>query len=125
LLEATISSDSQVGFSVKLYIVEKLGLKKQQIKQSKIVATTHNPKWNESFVFLFESTKNVEITVEILEESKGKTTSIGKVRISPKTYSADTKKEIKMKDDKKADLVFSGEVFPGNIVSKLLSEGCK
>jgi len=128
LLEATVTSgnDSAVGFSVKMYIVEKMGLKKQQAKQSKVVSTTQNPKWNESFAFLFE--KNVKITVEILEEFKGKTTIVGKVKISPKIYSADTKKEIissQKGQEKRGDLVFSGEIFPGNIVNKLISEGCK
>jgi len=115
LLEATVSScnDSAVGFFVKLYIVEKMGLKKQQCKQSKIVlvSTTQNPKWNESFVFLFETTnKNFTITVEILEELKGKTTIIGKVKISPKIYSANTKKEIMHKGQEKKEEIWCFQV---------------
>jgi len=128
LLEATVSGGSDsAGFSVKFYVQEKLGLKKQQSKQSKTVSNTRNPKWNESFAFYFESTKNVEIHVEVLEEYKGKSTVIGKFRIPPQQYSADTKKEIKQKghQDNRGDVMFSGEIFPGNIVSKLQSEGCK
>jgi len=111
LSEATISSgDSAAGYFVKMYLADKI-YKKHQEKKSKVI-TARNPKWNESFVFSFDPAKQVEITLEIMEENKGKSTLLGKITIPPKIYDK-TKMEIKAKGhEKRGELVVSGEVIP-------------